>query len=47
MSREPIRWNRDALDSLKETALGVLVLVVLPLSTIPVARGIAALWGQQ
>ena len=47
MSREPIRWNRDALDSLKETALGVLVLVVLPLSTIPAAHAIAELWGQQ
>jgi len=43
MSREPIRWNRDALESLKETALGVLILVVLPLSTLPIAAALGSI----
>jgi hypothetical protein len=40
MSRQPIRWNRDALESLRETALGILILIVLPLSTIVIAATI-------
>ncbi|MDQ0100491.1 hypothetical protein J2T10_000110 [Paenarthrobacter nicotinovorans] len=44
MSRQPIRWNRDALEALQETALGILILVGLPLSTIVIA---AALGGAQ
>lgn len=43
MSREPIRWNRDALESVRETLLGVLILVGLPLSTIVIAAAIGNL----
>jgi hypothetical protein len=43
MSRQPIRWNRDALESLRETALGILILVVLPLSTLPIAAALGTL----
>ena len=34
MSREPIRWNRDALETLQEIGTGILALVAFPLSII-------------
>lgn len=40
MSRQPIRWNFDAIDTLKEIAAGVLILIVMPLSIIPIAAAI-------
>lgn len=43
MTRQPIRWNRDALESLRESALGVLVLIGLPLSTIVIAATIGGM----
>jgi len=43
MSREPIRWNRAALDALQETALGVLILVVMPLSALVIAAAIGSM----
>lgn len=44
MRRQPIRWNRDALEALQETALGILILICFPLFTIVIA---AALGGAQ
>ena len=43
MSRELIRWNRDALESLRETLVGILILVILPASTIVIAATIGSL----
>lgn len=43
MTRQPIRWNHDAIASLQETALGVLILVILPLSVIPIAAAIGSI----
>ena len=40
MSRQPIRWNRDALDTIRETLTGILILVVFPISTIVIAATI-------
>ena len=40
MSREQIRWNFDALDTLKEIAAGILILVIMPLSIIPIAAAL-------
>jgi len=37
MTRQPINWNRDALESVRETVVGVLILVGLPASTIVIA----------
>jgi len=37
MTRQPINWNRDALESVRETIVGVLILVGLPASTIVIA----------
>ncbi|MFI2563047.1 hypothetical protein [Paenarthrobacter sp. NPDC018779] len=35
--REPIRWNFDALDTLKEIGAGILILIIMPLCIIPIA----------
>ena len=43
MNRQPIRWNRDALEALQETALGVLILVVMPLSALVIAASIGSM----
>lgn len=43
MSRQPIRWNQDALEWLRETAIGVLILVVMPLSTLVIAAAIGSM----
>lgn len=43
MSREPIRWNRDALEALQETVLGILILVCFPISTIVIAAAIGSI----
>ncbi|MFJ4288014.1 hypothetical protein ACIPY0_20425 [Paenarthrobacter nicotinovorans] len=43
MTRQPIRWNQEAIDGLKETALGVLILVAMPLSVIPIAAAIGSI----
>jgi len=39
-TREPIRWNFDAIDTLKEIAAGVLIMIVMPLSIIPIAAAL-------
>lgn len=43
MSREPIRWNQEALEWLRETALGVLMLIVFPASVVAVAAAIGSI----
>jgi len=40
MTRQPIKWNRDALESIRETLVGVLILIGLPASTIVIAAAI-------
>ena len=43
MSREPIRWNQEAIEWLKETALGVLILICFPVSTVVIAAAIGSI----
>ncbi len=43
MSREPIRWNQEALEWLRETVIGVLVLVVMPASAVVIAAAIGSM----
>ena len=43
MSRQPINWNQEAIDWLKETALGVLILIVFPIATIVAAAAIGSM----
>lgn len=34
MTKQPIRWNRDAIETLQEIGTGILALVAFPLSII-------------
>lgn len=43
MTRQPIRWNQEAIEWVRETMLGVLVLVIFPISTLAIAAAIGSI----